>query len=126
METMMRERESLGFRTPQHPSMGSNNWGGASPLLARNIPVESLDTKYLRFHAVRMRDDEIFPVDEDLPIPPPPSRPRSVPMTPRPGFLSKLTWGHNNNKNKVLGSTRGRRRRWLPAWDFKNRWPQGW
>ena len=33
----MRQRELLDFRTPQHPSLGTNNWGGASSLLARNI-----------------------------------------------------------------------------------------
>ncbi|KAK1289751.1 hypothetical protein QJS10_CPB18g01646 [Acorus calamus] len=57
MELRMKEREFLDFRTPQHPSMGSNNWGGASPLLARNILTESLETKYLRFHTVRMHNE---------------------------------------------------------------------
>ncbi|KAK0582010.1 hypothetical protein LWI29_020396 [Acer saccharum] len=61
----MRQREILvSFRTPQHPSLGTNHWGGASPLLARDIPKESLDQRYLRLNSIRSRD-EIFPADEE-------------------------------------------------------------
>ncbi|KAK1315427.1 hypothetical protein QJS10_CPA06g00265 [Acorus calamus] len=45
MELRMKEREFLDFQTPQHLSMGSNNWGGASPLLARNILMDPHDTQ---------------------------------------------------------------------------------
>ncbi|RDX71170.1 hypothetical protein CR513_49517, partial [Mucuna pruriens] len=58
-----REGEVWEFRTPQHPSLGTNNWGGASPLLARNIPKESLEQKYTKLNTVRTRD-EIFTVDD--------------------------------------------------------------
>ncbi|KAG8370782.1 hypothetical protein BUALT_Bualt13G0019300 [Buddleja alternifolia] len=60
MEQKMRHNELLDFRTPQHPSYGSNNWGGASPMLARNIPKESLDQRYLRLNTIRDRD-QVFP-----------------------------------------------------------------
>ncbi|KAL2510802.1 Uncharacterized protein Adt_16402 [Abeliophyllum distichum] len=62
----MRQRELLDFRTPQHPSLGTNNWGGASPLLARNIPLESLEQRYLKLNTIR-DDVEIFrhPTVED-------------------------------------------------------------
>ncbi|XVF32415.1 hypothetical protein REPUB_Repub17cG0080500 [Reevesia pubescens] len=60
----MRQREVLAFRTPQHPSLGTNNWGGASPLLARDIPKESLEQRYLRLNSIRNRD-EIFPTDDN-------------------------------------------------------------
>ncbi|KAI6684194.1 hypothetical protein NL676_030107 [Syzygium grande] len=59
--------ELRDFRTPQHPSLGTNNWGGASPLLAKNVPAESLEQKYLKLHSICALD-EIFPVaggDED-------------------------------------------------------------
>ncbi|PKI60043.1 hypothetical protein CRG98_019528 [Punica granatum] len=54
----------MAFRTPQHPSMGTNNWGGESPLLARNVPQESLEQRYLRLNSIRTRD-EIFPAEDD-------------------------------------------------------------
>ncbi|KAF4370310.1 hypothetical protein G4B88_012994 [Cannabis sativa] len=54
----------VAFRTPQHPSLGTNNWGGASPLLARDISKESLEQRYVRLNSTRTRD-EIFPVFED-------------------------------------------------------------
>ncbi|XP_015891366.3 S-norcoclaurine synthase 1 [Ziziphus jujuba] len=60
----MRRSELLEFRTPQHPSLGTNNWGGASPLLARNIPEESLEQIYRRLNSIRTKD-EIFPTNVD-------------------------------------------------------------
>ncbi|OVA02433.1 hypothetical protein BVC80_9099g245 [Macleaya cordata] len=121
----MRQRELVEFRTPQHPSLGTNNWGGASPLLARNLPKESLDLRYLRLNTVRSRD-EIFPVINDvfidLPLPPP------DPIIPSPrgkyGLFSRFTWLHRDKT--TLGTSQTRRPSWLPLWDPSNRWPQGW
>ena len=120
----MRQRELLEFRTPQHP--WTNNWGGASPLLARDIPNESLEQRYIRLNSVRTRD-EIFPTDDHFNYisqthaakyqqAPTPSR-RSR------GFLSKLMLPRK--ETATLG-TNSNRRRWFPRWDPKNRWPQGW
>ena len=127
----MRQREALNFRTPQHPSLGSKNWGGASPLLARNIPKESLEQKYLRIDSIRTRD-EIFPANDDFNYLPQTYTPKyEVPQTPsrrHKGILLKflfpeeeniITLGSNSNSNS-------KRKRWFPRWDPKNRWPQGW
>ncbi|XVE72961.1 hypothetical protein DITRI_Ditri11bG0079700 [Diplodiscus trichospermus] len=125
----MRQRELLEFRTPQHPSLGSNNWGGASPLLARDIPKESLEQRYTRLCSARTRD-EIFPTHDDhysynisqthapkYEQATTPSRRRSR------GFLSKLML---RRKGTATLGTNSNRRRWFPRWDPKNRWPQGW
>ncbi|KAK7846792.1 hypothetical protein CFP56_007474 [Quercus suber] len=85
----MRQRELLDFRTPQHPSLGTNNRGGASPLLARNIPKESLELRYPRLNTIHTRD-EIFPAQPDSYA----SIHEYAAPTPshisRKGFLSKL------------------------------------
>lgn len=133
----MRQREVVEFRTPQHPSLGTNNWGGASPLLARDIPKESLDQRYLRLNTVRIRD-EIFPADEDdfIHLPDQTTAPKtahpSAPRQGRKGLLSKLLTRRQavcreNNAAAVatLGSN-SRGKRWFPRWDPANRWPQGW
>lgn len=131
----MRQREVvLEFRTPQHPSSGTNNWGGASPLLARDIPKESLEQRYSRLNSVRTRD-EIFPRDdhhlnfaqthaapkyEEHPTAATPSRRRR-----RRGFLLKLMMPRKL-ETVTLGTNS--KRRWFPfpRWDPRNRWPQGW
>ncbi|TXG63798.1 hypothetical protein EZV62_010792 [Acer yangbiense] len=128
----MRQREVLvSFRTPQHPSLGTNHWGGASPLLARDIPKESLDQRYLRLNSIRSRD-EIFPADEEDDFnyqlshkthhAPKVVHDQSAPRTPghssRLGFLSKLTAARK--EKAVLGSKKS----WFPRWDPKHRWPQ--
>lgn len=123
----MRQRELLEFRTPQHPSLGTNNWGGASPLLARDIPKESLEQRYLRLNSIRTRD-EIFPaMDHDFNYLPQNYAPKyEVPPTPsRRGILFKLLFPKKEKKS--LGSN-SKKKRWLlfPRWDPKNRWPQGW
>ncbi|OMP09741.1 hypothetical protein COLO4_05166 [Corchorus olitorius] len=126
---MRQQREVLEFRTPQHPSLGTNNWGGASPLLARDIPKESLEQRYSRLNAVRNRD-EIFPtIDEHLKYiyyTPSNNKHEHAP-TPSRGsrrfFLSKLVLP--KKETATLG-TNSKRRRWFPKWDPKNRWPQGW
>ncbi|KAA8515217.1 hypothetical protein F0562_018396 [Nyssa sinensis] len=90
----MRRRELTEFRTPQHPSLGTNNWGGASPMLARDIPKESLEQRYLRLNTTRTRD-EIFPAeDTDFNYLPQIQTPKyERPPTPRRrGLLSKLIW----------------------------------
>lgn len=112
---MTRQREILlEFRTPQHPSIGSNYWGGASPLLARNIPKESLEQRYVRLNAIRIRD-EVFPAAATA---------EEVRCTDRRKrrwwFFAKLA-----RKKEEVGL--GNISRWrLPRWDPKHRWPQGW
>ncbi|XVF71975.1 hypothetical protein PTKIN_Ptkin12aG0083700 [Pterospermum kingtungense] len=121
----MRQRELLEFRTPQHHSLGTNNWGGASPLLARDIPKESLEQRYLRLNSVRTDDDHFNYVSQTLAATyeeaPTPSR-RSR------GFLSKLLMKPPPRKGTATLGTNSKRRRWFPfpRWDPKNRWPQGW
>ncbi|KAF2320454.1 hypothetical protein GH714_027551 [Hevea brasiliensis] len=123
----MRQRELLEFRTPQHPSLGTNNWGGASPLLARNIPKEALEQRYSRFNTIRTRD-EIFPAQPDefyflAQI----NRASKHQGTPTPshsrsrGLFSMLKFPRKE-KAMTLGSNS--KKRWFPRWDPKNRWPQ--
>ncbi|OAY32623.1 hypothetical protein MANES_13G032700v8 [Manihot esculenta] len=124
----MNQRELLQFRTPQHPSQGTNSWGGASPLLARNIPKESLDQRYSRLNTVRIRD-EIFPYQADelyfspqvhaspYQFPPNPSR------SSRRGLLFRLKFPR---KERTVSLGSNSKKRWFPRWDPKNRWPQGW
>ncbi|PIN04041.1 hypothetical protein CDL12_23425 [Handroanthus impetiginosus] len=135
----MRQRELLDFRTPQHPSIGTNKWGGASPLLARNIPKESLEQRYLKLNAIRDKD-QIFPsttIEVEIFSSPPPatigdeifrsSRPDSSEFryrrTPwREGFFRKLMWRRRRLKERsTLGASS-----WFPKWDPKKRWPNGW
>nr|GEW61476.1 hypothetical protein [Tanacetum cinerariifolium] len=117
------QRELLDFRTPQHPSLGTNNWGGASPLLARDIPKESLEQKYLRFNSIRTRD-EIFPVHEEVLHQ---SQTQSQPLKPfRKGFLLKLIWPDKKSKGCETLGAKLKKRRWFPELDPKGRWPQGW
>ncbi|GMN48961.1 hypothetical protein TIFTF001_018139 [Ficus carica] len=126
----MRQKEPVEFRTPQHPSLGTNHWGGASPMLARNIPKESLEQRYLRLNSIRTRD-EIFPVFEDdfnWPVPEPHAEKKEHLATPRlitiRGHLPKLTF---RRKKKVveLGSN-AKKKSWFPRLDPHKRWPQGW
>ncbi|KAI3819405.1 hypothetical protein L1987_13239 [Smallanthus sonchifolius] len=121
----MRERELLEFRTPQHPSLGTNNWGGASPMLAREIPKESLEQRYVRFNTIRTHD-EIFPAHEQVFINLPQSQSQSQTRKSfRKGFLLKLIWrDKKTERSKTLGAQL-KKRRWLPELDPKGRWPQG-
>ncbi|KAG9441665.1 hypothetical protein H6P81_017519 [Aristolochia fimbriata] len=118
---MQRQRELLAFRTPQHPSLGTNHWGGASPLLARNVPAESLETKYLRLTSIRTKDEIITPGDELMiwtsKIFPSPAQ-KAAPQCR--GFF--LRWIQRKRKS-VLGDKK--KRRWLPFGDPQKRWPQG-
>ncbi|KAL8089160.1 hypothetical protein AgCh_038798 [Apium graveolens] len=121
----MRQREMLQFRTPQHPSSGTNNWGGASPMLARDVPKESLEQRYINLNYIRTRD-EIFPVldhdffksltEKESQCPPTPSRRRGILF--RFMFRQKL-------KSAQLGSPK-KKKRWFAKMDHKTRWPQGW
>lgn len=117
-----RHREVLEFRTPQHPSLGTNNWGGASPLLARNIPEESLEYKYTKLNTTRTRD-EIFPAeDEDQDSN---HKHAKKPCKKNRGILFKLYFLRKEKKKSVmLGSKKIII--CLPRLDPKNRWPQGW
>ncbi|MBA0846967.1 hypothetical protein Goshw_010126, partial [Gossypium schwendimanii] len=117
----MRQRELLEFRTPQHPSLGTNNWGGASPLLARDIPKESLEQRYLRLNSIRNRD-EIFPANADHFNCNTPTQAAKHGQAPTPsrrgrGFLSKLMFPWK--ETATLGANSSRRR-WFPRWDPKN------
>ena len=99
-------------------------------MLARNIPKESLDQRYLRLNSIRTRD-EIFPVfmDEFDWVPEPhverkahTTKPRLV-VTIR-GLLPKFAL-RRNEKKAELGSG-SRKMRWFRRLDPQNRWPQGW
>lgn len=111
------QREALiEFRTGQHPSLESNNWGDASPLLARrNVSEES----YVRL-------DEVLPpaaaaevdVDEDVDD--------HRQHTPR-CFGRIRWWFFLKRKRKMKVIVLGNRRRWrLPRLDPENKWPNGW
>uniref|UniRef100_B9GS29 Uncharacterized protein n=1 Tax=Populus trichocarpa TaxID=3694 RepID=B9GS29_POPTR len=123
----MRQREALNFRTPQHPSLGSKNWDGASPLLARNIPKESLEQKYFRIDSIRTRD-EIFPANDDFNYLPQTYTPKyEVPQTPsrrHKGILLKFLFPEEENIITLGSNSNSKRKRWFPRWDPKNRWPQ--
>lgn len=125
----MRQKGLVQFRTPQHPSLGTNNWGGASPLLARDIPKESLDLRYLRLNSVRTCD-EIFPVFKDDFNWVPESRvekqeqaktaPSRISIR---GLLPKFMF---QRKEKKLEMGFSKKKRWFPRLDPHKRWPQGW
>lgn len=124
------------FRTPQHPSLGKNNWGGASPLLARNIPHETLELRYLKLNSARTRD-EIFPIPDDdnddedddssyyLPVSYTPrlQRLEKSKYTKRSSFLSRLSLPWKGKKTLLSSNSR---KKWFTRWDYQNRWPQGW
>uniref|UniRef100_A0A7N0UKX8 Uncharacterized protein n=1 Tax=Kalanchoe fedtschenkoi TaxID=63787 RepID=A0A7N0UKX8_KALFE len=125
---MSRQMEPLPFRTPQHPLFRTNNWGGASPLLARDLTKEALEQRYTRLNVTRMRD-EIFPSDlvpasmTDQTVrkgaldPPTPERRRRV-------LVSSWVFFRREKRKAQLGC---KRKRWnFPRWDPENRWPQGW
>lgn len=121
-----RQREMLQFRTPQHPSSGTNNWGGASPMLARDVPKESLEQRYINLNFIRTHD-EIFPAldheffknltetESQSQCPPTPSR--------RKGILSRFIF-RQKEKSAQLGFPKTKR--WFRKMDPKTRWPQGW
>ncbi|KAF7804652.1 hypothetical protein G2W53_043763 [Senna tora] len=118
----MEEREVVvvEFRTPQHPRFGTNNWGGASPLLARNIPKESLELKYSKLNSQRTRD-EVFPTHH--------TSTNKSDTSGRSGILAKLLFFGKNKTSTTTTTTFGwnsKKRRWLPRLDPQNRWPQGW
>lgn len=123
----MRKRDLLEFRTPQHPSLGTNNWGGASPLLARDIPKESLEQKYLKLNTVRTHD-EIFIAEEDEFMFLQQIQAQATKTAPRPtpsrrGILLRLIWPQ---KDKGTLGSNPKKKRWLPEFNHKGRWPQGW
>lgn len=117
--------EVLEFRTPQHPSLGTNNWGGASPLLARNVPKECLEQKYSRLNTVRTRD-EIFAADycvSENPIEE--SGGSEKKRNKRIKTLFRMIFVRKEKNTIRLGSRLKKRIR-LPRLDPKTRWPQGW
>ncbi|KAJ0970295.1 hypothetical protein J5N97_023172 [Dioscorea zingiberensis] len=98
--TMMgREIDMGGFRSPKPPSDEKNNWGGASPMISRNVPKESMETSYVRFNPLSDMDDD----DEErsvrsmkkMTVPPaaaPPPPARAERKSKRRWWLSKLKW----------------------------------
>lgn len=132
----MGPRELLEFRTPQHPNFGTNNWGGTSPLLARNIPNEALDQRYLRLNTKRDHDDLFVAptIQEEIFGSPPPSTigdeifsfakdGQSKHEYRRKWHIRKLIW-QPRKRSSLLGSTSSSR--WFPRLKMKKRWPQGW
>lgn len=130
----MRQREQvLQFRTPQHPCSGTNSWGGASPLLARNIPEESLDQRYLRLNHNRNRDEifrdhHFFYVSKKIEE----TSKYEHEFAPTPacgkGLLWKLIWRPSKDTKIItLGlSSNSKTKRFLPRLDWKKKWPNGW
>ncbi|KAH6807161.1 hypothetical protein C2S51_028269 [Perilla frutescens var. frutescens] len=134
----MMRRELLEFRTPQHPSLGTNNWGGASPLLARDIPKAALEQRYLRLNTIRERDqvfpsatieDEIFRYqpsktigDEVFAFLKANVSKRGYAPNPRRGKGRLWRW-RPHKKSATLGNPRSK---WLPKLDSTNKWPNGW
>lgn len=124
------QREMLEFRTPQHPSLGTNNWGGASPMLARDIPKESLEQRYLRFNSIRTHD-EMFHAHEDVLTNLSRSQSQRQGQSQiykafRKGILLKLIWPDKKMKGKETLGAKLKKKRWFPELDPKRRWPQGW
>lgn len=118
----MRKREMLEFRTPQQPSMWSNNWGGSSPMLARNIPKESLDQRYERLNATR-ECDQIFPTTiEDQIFNSPPT------TTIRDEIFGTFKYKSRFNRRGkgVLRRVKLGFNSWFPKMNSKRRWPNGW
>lgn len=132
----MRQRDLLEFRTPQHPSLGRNNWGGASPLLARNVPKESLEQRYVRLNTIRTRDEVFLELEHDnflnllnaeaLKY----ECRAAIPL--RRGKFWKLIWRPRQKLNIVrpsssssLGST-SKKKKFFERLDPKNKWPNGW
>lgn len=138
---MVRQRELAEFRTPQHPSLGTNNWGGASPLLARNIPNESLEQRYQRLNSVR-NDGEIFtaasasPLQDDgggddfMSFSKSEASKYGAPSRGRFSLIRKLAWRAQWKKKTttttVTLNSAHKKKKWFGRWDPKNRWPQGW
>nr|GMD18649.1 uncharacterized protein LOC109173481 [Ipomoea batatas] len=137
------QTEIAEFRTPQHPSLGTNNWGGASPLLARNLPNESLEQRYQRLNSVR-NDGEIFAAGPDFDAGDDDNdnfasfsrneaskyvygAPRRLSLVRK---LARRAQWKNKKKNSATAmatvtlSSTPKRRKWFGRWDPKNRWPQ--
>lgn len=111
------------FRTPQNPRLGTNYWGGPSPLLARNIPEESLEHKYFNLNHIRTRD-EIFPTHDPI-LDQIDYAPTSTPK--KRGFFRKLFFFRNKRPLITISLGSKKRRLWrLPTMDYRNRWPNGW
>ncbi|KAJ8534671.1 hypothetical protein K7X08_016399 [Anisodus acutangulus] len=134
----MRQRDILEFRTPQHPSLGRNNWGGASPLLARNVPKESLDQRYARLNTIRTRDEVFLELESDnfLNMLNAEASKYEAPATSvRQGKFWKLIWRPRRKLNIVrpasssssssLG-TGSKKKKYFKRLDPKNKWPNGW
>lgn len=134
----MRQRDLLEFRTPQHPSLGRNNWGGASPLLARNVPKESLEQRYVRLNTIRTRDEIFLELEHDnfLNLLNAEASKYECPTTPvRRGKFWKLIWRPRKKLNIVrpaspsssssLGSS-SKKKKFFKRLDPKNKWPNGW
>lgn len=114
MEREEEEEEELllEFRRPQSPRLGTNKWGGATPLLARNIPKESLQQNYYCNDFSHATTTTCTSTNKRS------SRGR--------GILSKLRFFRKSKTHSVTLGFRLKKRRWLPRLDPTNRWPNGW
>ncbi|KAK4742500.1 hypothetical protein SAY87_000501 [Trapa incisa] len=146
LQDQKKHKEILEFKAPQLPSLGTNSWGGASPLLTQDIPKESLEQKYLRLNSIPTLDD-IFPTQDDnflilagesseSDAQEPPVQEHmddsgvTVAPAERKGLLSRLVMGHWREKPSAahletvtLGM---KKKRWFVRLDPHHRWPQGW
>ncbi|KAL3517686.1 hypothetical protein ACH5RR_020275 [Cinchona calisaya] len=123
------------FRTPQHPSQGTHNWGGASPMLARNIPQESLEQRYERLYTVRTGYEIFSSLDNDdedfLYVSKIEATKYELPSTSsRRGLLWKFIKRKSKTKQNatVLGNNSSKKKRWFLKMklNVKKRWPNGW
>ncbi|KAL4191393.1 hypothetical protein AMTRI_Chr07g80300 [Amborella trichopoda] len=103
----------LEFLTPQHPSFRSNNWGGASPMLAKNVPAESLESKYYRLNSIRAYDEFIPVLDAQKE-----SKIHGLKL------ISLFRLPRRRRESRELGASSKKRSSWLPPRDPTNRWPQ--
>ncbi|PHT38203.1 hypothetical protein CQW23_21776 [Capsicum baccatum] len=135
----MRQRDLLEFRTPQHTSLCRNNWGGASPLLARNVPKESLEQRYTRLNTIRTRDEVFLELENDnfLNLLNAEASKYEAPAAylVRRGKFWKLIWRPRQKLNIVRlassssSSSQGsnsKKKKVFNRLDLKNRWPNGW
>lgn len=112
----------MDFRNHQHPKIGTNNWGGASPLLPWNIATESLETKYLRLINTHSSVKEIHPVlDEVLTplLPPPRIKSFNDGSRQRRGLFWRWLRRDAGGTGAVLGNKK--RSRWLLGGDYRIR-----
>lgn len=135
---MGREHEVVEFRTPQHPLVGSNHWGGASPLLSHHIPRESLmTTTYRRCEGAHadggapapggysLAADALFSPGTVAAVVEGKKATGGGCLRRRRWSLWRLRWRRRPREEVVLGEiSEGKSER--SGGGFISRWPQGW